>query len=223
MVPLKILIDGTIISLEKNEFEGGITQLCERHKEENRALAFAFLIYDSENPQIIKILDDTEYWRALDNISGKLLSIYYIHSKEKIFGEDLKAASGIEKRSMYAGTTEGRYETVVPMLKHYLALENNVHLPSILFFQTEGSLITDYFIVELKEEKIEDSFIELKSYIIAAVDRLKIIEKENYGNARGIFENLKQGVAFEKNKKVIFNSVQKFPIQLLLSWFADKI
>jgi len=223
MVPLKILIDGTIICLEENEFNGGITQLCERHKEEERALAFAFLIYDFVNPQIIKVLDDIEYWKALDSISGKLLSIYYIHSRENIFGEDLKAASGIEKRGMYAGTAEGRYERVVPMLKRYLELESNVHLPSILFFQTEGSMITDYFIVELKEEKIEESFIELKSYIKAAVDRLKIIERENYDNSCGIFDNLKQGVEFEKNKKVVFRAVQKFPVQLLLSWFAGKI
>lgn len=126
MVPLKILIDGQIHYIEKDQFKGSIIDLCERHKDENRALAFAFLIYDFENPQIIKVLEDQEYWNALDKISGKFLSIYYIHSKEEKFGEDLEHASPIEKRGLYRGTTQESYQLVVPMLKSYFALDNQV-------------------------------------------------------------------------------------------------
>lgn len=92
-----------------------------------------------------------------------------------------------------------------------------------MFFQTFGGMITDYFLVELKEEKIEDCFLELKSYIKAAVERLKMIEEDNYSNYSGIYENLKQGVEFEENKKFIFRTIQKFPVQLLISWIAGKI
>jgi hypothetical protein len=41
-----------------------------------------------------------------------------------------------------------------------------VKLPSILFFQVEGQIISDYFLIELFEETIEKSFIELKDYIL---------------------------------------------------------
>jgi len=222
MVPLKILIDGKINYIEKNEFKGSIVELCERHEDKGRALAFAFLIYDFENPQIIKVLDDRDYWNALHQISGNLLSIYYIHSREQNFAEDLEEASPIEKRGLYKGTTEENYQIVVPMLKNYFALDNYVKLPCVLFFQTNGQMVTDYFLVELKEGKIEESFLEIKSYIKAAVESLAMIEKENYSNSHGIFNNLKQSVGFEKNKKMLFRSIQQFPIQLLLSWFVGK-
>lgn len=223
MVPLKVLIDGGIHYIQEKQFTGGITELCEQHKNDNRALAFAFLIYDFENPQIIKILDDRDYWNALHHISGNLLSIYYIHSKEQIFAEDLEESSPIEQRGLFKGTTDEKYQFVVPILKRYFKLENNVKLPSVLFFQTNGGMVTDYFLVELKEEAVEKSFLELKSYIKAAVERLALIKEENYNNSEGIFENLKQGVGFERNKKIIFRSVKQFPVQLLLSWFAGKI
>ena len=119
MVPLKILIDGEIHYIEEKEFTGSINDLCEKHKNDNRALAFAFLIYDFENPQIIKVLDDTDYWNALHHTSGKLLSIYYIHSREEKFAEDLEEASPIEKRGLYRATTEEKYKAVSSAVNPY--------------------------------------------------------------------------------------------------------
>lgn len=222
MVPLKIFKNGTVRELNTDDFSNGIFELCEKHREESRALAFAFLIYDFCNPQIIKVLEDADYWNALDTISGKFLSIYYIHSRERNFAEDLATANDIERRGMHPITAGIPFNNLLPMLKKYLALDNNVKLPSILFFQVEGKLISDYFLIELSEESIEKSFIELKDYIVAAVERLKMIDPENYGNFQPIFESLKQGVESTRFRKVLFRNVQKFPVQLLLSWLIGK-
>lgn len=222
MVPLKIFKNGSVHELNNKDFSNGIIELCEKHREESRALAFAFLIYDFRNPQTIKVLEDTDYWNTLDTISGKFLSIYYIHSRERTFAEDLAAANDVERRGMHAINAGITIDKLLPMLKKYLALDNNVKLPSILFFQVEGKLISDYFLIELSEESIEKSFIELKDYIVAAVERLKMIDRENYGNFQPIFENLKQGVDSTRFRKVLFRNVQKFPVQLLLSWLIGK-
>ena len=82
MVPLKIFKDGRIHELSADAFGRSIIDLCEKHRKEKRALAFAFVLYDFENPQILKILNDEIYWNALNSISGQYLSIYYIHSRE---------------------------------------------------------------------------------------------------------------------------------------------
>lgn len=222
MVPLKVFENGSIHELKSADFSHGIIELCEKHREESRALAFAFLIYDFCNPQIIKVLEDVDYWNALNTISGKYLSIYYIHSREEQFAEDLVGADDFETRGMHPINAGGSFSHVLPMLKTYLALDKNVKLPSILFFQVEGKLISDYFLIELSEERIEKSFIELKNYILAAVERLQMIDPENYGNFQPIFDSLKQGVESTRFRKVLFRNVQKFPVQLLLSWLIGK-
>ena len=222
MVPLKIFENGSIHELNADDFSHGIIDLCEKHRAQNRALAFAFLMYDFCSPQIIKVLEDIYYWNALNLISGQWLSIYYIHSGEKKFAEDLTAASGIERRGMHPITTKEPFSHVVPMLKRYLSLNDDVNLPSILFFQVEGGLISDYFLVELSEEGMEKSFIELKDYIKAAVERLKMIAPENLENSQPIFDSLKQGVESTKFRKVFFRNVQKFPVELLLSWLLGR-
>jgi len=223
MVPLKLLKDGLIHELSTDAFDQSIIDVCKKHREDNRALAFAFILYDFENPQIFKILNDRNYWNALNTISGQYLSIYYIHSRENTFGEDLAAISYLEQRGLYP--IEGKYNlgAVLPMLKRYLELNEDVKNPSILFFQVEGTLISDYFLIELFEEKIEESFLELKAYVSSAVDRLKMIDPENYGNVQPIFESLKQGVRSTKFRKVLFRNVQKFPVQLLISWIVGKV
>jgi hypothetical protein len=223
MVPLKILKDGAIHELRTDDFNQSIIDVCNKHREESRALAFAFLIYDFENPQIIKILNDKDYWNALHMISGEYLSIYYIHSRESTFGEDLATTSNIEKRGLYPIDGNNNLGIIQPMLKRYLELNEDVKNPSILFFQVDGTLICDYFLIELNEEKIEESFLELRDYISSAVTRLKMIAPENYGNVQPIFESLKQGVSSTKFRKILFKSVQKFPVKLLLSWLVGKI
>ena len=222
MVPLKIFKDGRVHELNTKDFSSGIIELCEKHREDSRALAFAFIIYDFLNPQIIKVLEDADYWNALDTISGKFLSIYYIHSRERNFAEDLAAANDVERRGMHPINAGITIDKSLQMLKKYLSIDNNVKLPSILFFQVEGKLISDYFLIELSEESIEKSFVELKDYIVAAVERLKMIDPENHGNFQPIFESLKRGVYSTRFSKVLFRNVQKFPVQLLLSWLIGK-
>ncbi len=81
MVPIKLQKDGSIYELGTEEFSRSIIEVCEKHRKENRALAFAFILYNFENPQIVKILNDKNYWNALNTISDHYLSIYYINSQ----------------------------------------------------------------------------------------------------------------------------------------------
>ncbi|MDI6447707.1 hypothetical protein [Anaerobaca lacustris] len=209
--------------MSKQDFARSIVDVCRQHRNVRRALAFAFILYDFANPEISKVLNDRDYWNALHTISGKYLSIYYVHSRESTFGEDLDAAGDCERRGLYPVVGDTHPGVILPILKRYLKPDEEVRNPSILFFQVDDTMISDYFLIELFEERIEDSFLELRTYISSAVDRLKMIDPENYGNLQPIFESLKQGVKSVRFRRVLFRTVQRFPLDLLISWIVGRV
>ena len=77
--------------------------------------------------------------------------------------------------------------------------------PSILFFQVDNEQISDYFSIELKENKIEDGFNELKHLIDKSVEAIKDISLENKKNYPEIFHmlelNVKSAVWWIKTKR----------------------
>ena len=79
-----------------------------------------------------------------------------------------------------------------------------------MFFQVEGKQISDYFLIELFEDKVEESFLELKDYISSAVKRLKMIAPVNRENLHPIFESMKQGVKFTKFRKIYLRMFKYF-------------
>lgn len=64
-----------------DEFESDFLRICETHREEGRALAFAFILYDFTSPQVAKVLRDQDYWNALDQLSGKYLTVFSFHTR----------------------------------------------------------------------------------------------------------------------------------------------
>lgn len=63
---------------DETKFKDELLNICREHFVEGRALAFAFIVYRLSDPHINKILDDSHYFAALDEISGKKLTIFYI-------------------------------------------------------------------------------------------------------------------------------------------------
>ena len=74
MVPLYITTKDKEFGHE--DFVDYLTDLCRQHKEQGRALAFAFLAYDFEDNTITQMLKNKDYWATLDKISGKYLSAH---------------------------------------------------------------------------------------------------------------------------------------------------
>lgn len=207
-----------IISSKDGNFDGQnikdhILKISAQHRAENRALAFAFLFYDFGDYTINKILKDTDYWSSLDKISGHFLSIFYLNTQDEYYKRrNLEIYLDNERRQRMA--TKSEYMSyLVPVeleptplekgienLRSTLSIDKNIKQPFILFFQTADDDILDYYIVELKQEQLEKSFIELKSHIENAVSALTEVQPEYVHNYQEIFELLKQGV---KNSQFI--------------------
>jgi hypothetical protein len=220
MVPIKTYKNGQVIDIRTGELYDSIVEICNEHRLTNRALAFAFILYNYKNPQIYKILDDEDYWRALNGTSGRYLTVFYISQPDSYFGQDLAESDGKEQRGLHGLMT---YEQLVPLLKPYFQLDEKIDLPAVLFFQEHNGLLTDYFLLGLDENKLEESFWELQQYIQTAVDNLEMIKKENHQNSHEIFTQLKLGVEGQRTKRKIFKATQSFPLQLFAGWITGKV
>ena len=48
-----------------DSFEQEFHHICEAHRSQGRAMAFAFILYDKNSPEIKKVLNDPDYWDSL--------------------------------------------------------------------------------------------------------------------------------------------------------------
>jgi len=170
-------------------------EICNDHRKQNRAMAFAFILYDFQNPQVWKVLNDREYWLALNEISGKYLTVFSLNYKPPM------------RRSRYReeGDTTIHMLTDIPtrfnpaegtnaLIDKYFHSDFEVSYPAILFFQVNHNAVVDSLLIELREQLIEPAFLELREYISRAVEALKRIQPENKQNIKEIFDCLEREV-----------------------------
>ncbi len=178
----------------EDEFKKYISDICVNHKESNRAMAFAFIVYNFKNPSISKVLKDHDYWEALNSISGKYLSVFYFDKPKKKCAQKMSTS---RTDVIYCMTSVGKMlspETVNDYIYKTFNLSENVASPFVVFFQTEGENITKCFVVKLKKEKVEESFLELKQHIKNAVESIEEVTPENSQNSQCIYSLIENGV-----------------------------
>ena len=192
-------------------FKDEMIQICNQHRKENRALAFAFILYNFENPQLWKVLNDREYWLSLNDISGEYITVFslnYIEPKKlrKHQQDEFRGLEYLTNISTDLNPSEGAKE----LIQKYFGTEIKVKYPAVLFFQVDNNSVIDSLLVELKEEMIEPAFLELKEYLKSSVEALKQITPENRGNIKEIFDclesNVKSTQSVKKIKRVFKNS-----------------
>lgn len=220
MVPIFFNNKGELEDITPEMLTNKITTICKKHHDDKRAYAFAFILFDFLNPEISKVLEDFKYWKALDELSGKYISVFHINTREEVFAEDIMRFDGRVTKSLF---NSGFSPSQLAKLKLFMNPEENIKLPCILFFQSDGQLINDYFVVPLKEETIENSFIEMKDFIQAAVDSLKSVQEKYRGNYSEIFNLVKSQVEGRKLKRNISKKLQSFPLNIFLGWIVGKV
>lgn len=190
--------------------------ICNEHRKENRAMVFAFILYDFQNPQLAKVLKDTDYWLSLNDLSGKYMTVFSIHYKPIVRhkagrGKDSESDSDgiIFTYSTFVTDYHNPSESTNLLIEKYFGKGVEVKYPSVLFFQTDSEKIIDYTIIELDEKEIEQSFLELKTYIEKAVEALKLITDENKGNIQEIFNNVGGSVKGVRTRRVAAQKVKK--------------
>jgi hypothetical protein len=191
-------------------FEDKMTEICDKHKRDKRALAFAFIVYDFNNPNLWKVLNDNEYWMALNDISGKYLTVFSLNYKEeqKQQNQSNSHFDGMQYMTSI-NTSEHLSSATNKLIKKYFG-NVDITFPSVLFFQVNENEITDSLIIQLEEETVEQSFLELKEYIGVAVGALRQIKDENRGNYDVIFDQLTGSVKAKKSNLKVKRVRKKF-------------
>lgn len=171
---------------EYKYFKENLIGLCNEFRSQNRALAFAFILYDFKSPQVKKVLEDQDYWHALNAISGKYLTVFTLHYKEKPRYKSPNILTTLISMPIF-GPPENEIDDI--MIK-YFDNRQKISYPAILFFQVDQSKVIDTMLVGLKDEQVENSFLEIKKYLTRAVDGLREIDPENKDNHKEIFDRL---------------------------------
>jgi len=148
-------------------FKKEMINICNQQRDSKKAFAFAFILYDFENPQLWKILNDNEYWQALNKISGKYLTVFSINYKPK----RKKRKQAITPMLFAIPIDYSPAEGSNKLTRKYFG-DISVNYPAILFFQVNKNSVVDSILIELKEEEIEKSYLEIKEYIKKSVDEL---------------------------------------------------
>jgi hypothetical protein len=150
MIPIFEQGQGNGIGHSFLTFLSRFIEICEEHLENSRAKSFAFILYNFRDDSTKKVLRNQGGFARLDRLSGRDLSVFYIHSDNKkiinAFNDIFLGAFEIEKKS---------------------------RLPFVLFFNVTDREVTNVKIVELEQSNILFAFEELYSIIENYIERTK--------------------------------------------------
>jgi hypothetical protein len=192
-------------------FEEEFINICNRHRQDDRALVFAFILYNFENPHLSKVLSDPDYWLSLNEISGNYLTVFSLHYKTDRIKEIMmqKMNSNTHKEMFMAGGNFNPTLDTNKLIRKYFGDDLKIKYPSVLFFQTDNSGVTDSRIIQLDEQNIENAFIELKLYIQSAATALENVNRENKENRTELFNLVDMNVKSLRNGIVAKRGIKK--------------
>jgi hypothetical protein len=197
-----ILLNSTSEGHSYESFSNKFIEICNNHKQTNRALAFAFILYDFENPQIAEVLQNRNYWLSLNEISGEYLTVFSFHFKER----NLKPGFGSSRKK---NPMDNVFMSMVPtyetpskatnhLFQKYFGNEIEIKYPAVAFFQIDNDSVVDYTLIQLDQNTIPEAFLELKLYIKIATETLKKITTENRNNSQEIFDLIESNTKSER-------------------------
>jgi hypothetical protein len=123
-------------------FSERFDSICQRHLDDVRARAFAFIFYDFTDNALSRILKDQGAFAQLDRLSGRELSIFYLHS--------------------------GTRHTVQAFNSEFLTtlgVSEETTLPCVVFFRVQEEKVEDIVVVGLDNSNLIHGFHELYSVV----------------------------------------------------------
>lgn len=138
MIPIYEQGNGNGIGHRLSSFLRRFDEICSEHLAKGRAKSFAFIFYGFTDQAIHEILDNQGVFAQLDRLSGKELSVFYLHA--------------------------GTKATVEAFNAHFfsvLGIEGQAKLPFVVFFRVHEGAIEDVEIAQLERADLIHGFSEL--------------------------------------------------------------
>lgn len=178
MIPIYEQGSGNGIGHGLESFLNRFGRICSEHREDERAKAFAFIFYDFTDEAIRDILKNQGVFAQLDRLSGRELSVFYLHTG-----------------------TRHAIETFNINFLAALGVENQVSLPCVVFFRYEDDLIKDVDIAQLESADLIHGFKELYQAISAYIQRQP--EQSKHSKAIVWLKSSMQLIGIEAFKSVL--------------------
>ncbi len=138
MIPIYEQGSGNGIGHGLSSFIRRFDEICTEHLSKGRAKSFAFIFYDFTDQDICKILSNQGVFAQIDRLSGKELSVFYLHAETKVTVEMFNA----------------HFFSV-------LGIESQATLPCVVFFRVREDAIEDVEIAQLESADLIHGFSEL--------------------------------------------------------------
>ena len=143
---------------------------------------FGLILYTDENPHLVKVLRDDDYWNALDSVTGQKWCVFSV-----------KPEKG---RYDYPTPRPGMMCMMVPIWKEpnsnrelleEFKLEDTKSLPQLVVFTEtkKGKILS--IAVKLKETSQEESFNHLSFVLRQISNAVQRIDKENRNDYESVF------------------------------------
>jgi hypothetical protein len=176
--------------IEPSEFQSRFLKICQEHRRDGRAYAFAFLLLDERHPHVVKVLTDGVYWEALDELAGDRLTVFsFFVPRAVIDGREHGPAV------TPAGRGKSRGKNSLKMISQLLELDKTLALPAILFFQVAEGKVIDLHHAEISDDDVESAFNDIRVMFDAVTTATARVLPENRANDRELFNLVKDEVA----------------------------
>jgi len=150
---------------------------------------YGIIVYTDAHPHIVKVLRDTDYWDALNEIAG---SKWVIFSVKPVTGayEDPPPGGGLVRElvSVWKEPAENK------ALLEEFQLSSTERLPLLLVFTQSDAGEILKLTLELDDLSVERAFTSLKSAIALVTSAVDNISAANLHNAEGVFRAVEMRV-----------------------------
>jgi len=183
MIPIYEQGKGEGIGYGFDDFLRRFVDICEEHKRDQRARAFAFILYDFENAAIRKVLKLQGGFARLDRLSGHDLSIFYLHGAER-----------------------GIFRAFNEIFMGAFDLSQTNQLPLVLFFNLRDGEVENVEVYPLRQDNLAFAFEELFQIVENYVKKLKVTQvSEPKGNRAWMMIKKISKVAGEKTLEAVIS------------------
>ena len=201
------------ITQSPEEFFSQFKKECTRRINNEEELTAAFLAFDLDNLEVVKMLLDPVYWNAINQSTGNQIALFYINPKDLI---EKKYKSGLDssekRRTSIILPTSNKMETFIPMEVSNIESINpyiqylldqlkydkytKPKYPFLIFVKIKEQEITDNFAVELiykNKIDVDESVAcnELLRIIKNITSQLQYIKRDSNPNKDTIFNLVK--------------------------------
>lgn len=178
--------------------------LIENHKpRDNEANIFGIILYTDSHPHIKKLLNDEDYWTALDEWSGPQWAVYSTRAIKGVCGfpEMPKGCSGY----MVPVWKEPREnKKIIDVFE----IDSTERLPLLLVFakDDDGEILKNE--IKIPCSSVEEAYNSLKDELSKVSQAIKVVGPKNLNNSLGVHSAVTFAIQNKKDWDQLKNGIQ---------------